>query len=391
MNDTQMDRSDCLEICKYGRDLDAKKGGTLLRCMLCSRWYHAICVGVPEDETAGAWTCPNCREIFFGISILHREVFTLTNMSENILQEIKTYRRAVASKEEQDSAMLDILSRKDDEIANLNNLLRSTRDSLNSEVEEAMNAKRTVEERDEEIASLKTALIILKSEATSDPACTQENTNSTTSSVTGVRPIYLSPTSSNFASITQGPGVPQRPLYSSIVQAAKPQTKSPVPKPNPGARIFYPSNSNLPKDRSVGRPTRHQTANNWDAPSSEIAIGAQNRKAPRLRVQGTNNVLSQLSHGLRAAPRVIAFRLSYLSMDTTTESLGDFIIREIRILDSTVEEIIPPSHVTHPSYKCFKIAIPQEERDLLLKPDLWPQNVVITQYRSPRNQPATGT
>lgn len=46
----------CLEGCN-------KEDGQYVRCVLCTQWYHAECLQLPECEINGVWSCKKCRYI----------------------------------------------------------------------------------------------------------------------------------------------------------------------------------------------------------------------------------------------------------------------------------------------------------------------------------------
>ena len=48
-----------------------------IRCAICTHWFHPECVDLPQTETAGVWTCPECRNVSHDVTDLKAAVSTL--------------------------------------------------------------------------------------------------------------------------------------------------------------------------------------------------------------------------------------------------------------------------------------------------------------------------
>ena len=49
----------CTAQCPYREDAVNLE---MVRCCLCSKWYHLVCVSLPPEEM-GVWPCPECRNL----------------------------------------------------------------------------------------------------------------------------------------------------------------------------------------------------------------------------------------------------------------------------------------------------------------------------------------
>ena len=67
------DTKKCTVSCKHdGEDPSptSKKQCEWIRCCLCVHWYHPECVGLPQKQTSGVWSCHSCRNIANEVSEL---------------------------------------------------------------------------------------------------------------------------------------------------------------------------------------------------------------------------------------------------------------------------------------------------------------------------------
>ena len=89
MND-QGEQLYCMPLCIYGRK---HKNKPMLRCCLCTKWYHNECVGLKADDT-GVWACAYCRTLARDVTSMKetqdKMQATVSKMSEHISHLIKT-------------------------------------------------------------------------------------------------------------------------------------------------------------------------------------------------------------------------------------------------------------------------------------------------------------
>lgn len=358
---------DCVEKCKYGRDLNAKKSGTLLRCMLCSCWYHATCVGVPEEETAGAWTCPKCRELFFGIGVLQREVYGLRNISESILDAIKTHRMAVADETE---GLRGELKKRDNEIEALKGLLESPRfidldkdntkqdncdaietknkliSTLQSEIAvlEARVAHRDVEieaksdeisAKNEEIEAKNEEIDAKKDEIESLRLTVNEGDQNIITRRYSLQPHVAAQTGGGYI---QGSAL----TYSSATRDAPPVRRVSNP-PAPLTRAQRPS-------------------------AAVVGTGSQDQG---LSVSGDNFRLA-----VRPSRRKVnGIFLTRVSPTTTAGAVENF-VRRATGADVIVEKL----KTKFEWYSSFHVKCPSEDTDKLLKADMWPEGMLVKPF-----------
>jgi hypothetical protein len=65
----------CIEQCKHGR----KDIGEMIRCCLCAKWFHQVCINIPDSELTGVWPCMECRQINSRLVILMENMNQLTS------------------------------------------------------------------------------------------------------------------------------------------------------------------------------------------------------------------------------------------------------------------------------------------------------------------------
>ena len=60
----------------------------MVRCCLCSRWYHLKCVSLPSDEV-GVWPCPKCRNLAQEVKFMKDDIKNLTVTIDKLVKMIK--------------------------------------------------------------------------------------------------------------------------------------------------------------------------------------------------------------------------------------------------------------------------------------------------------------
>lgn len=349
MVDQKSTCADCVEKCKYGRDLKSKKGQILIRCLMCVRWYHSTCVDVADDETVGAWTCPGCREIFLGIGIVQREVFNWTEKFDDIAEQVRILRSELKYKELREKHFKDKIKEKESEICAVNALLSDTKRILtlsqDENISQAAVLRSELHDRDITIARLTEQL-----HYTRDAPRIGEPGNLHAREATG------NPSGMNFPK-TYSAAV-KSPAAAAAATVAKEKKPVPTSQPLKAATVTHAVQLSkiAPKSKNV---------------STAISGSRKNSSA------------------LRAARRKFTVRINHLSTETTCEMLRDFITTELEVTDSTeldVEEIPPPEYITSPSYKCFKVQLPHDRKDAVMNSDLWPEYTYVKPYRTPRQQ-----
>ncbi len=53
----------CIEGCTRTRTRNKKDDYEYVRCCLCTKWFHALCLKLPQEEIVGVWACVKCRYI----------------------------------------------------------------------------------------------------------------------------------------------------------------------------------------------------------------------------------------------------------------------------------------------------------------------------------------
>ena len=83
----------CTTTCMHdGKDPKSTKFEEVnwVRCALCVHWYHPGCVGLPQDETEGIWTCPSCRDIAHDTNAIKSTVNSLMKTVSTLEETVKT-------------------------------------------------------------------------------------------------------------------------------------------------------------------------------------------------------------------------------------------------------------------------------------------------------------
>ena len=80
--------SSCMPGCKVGNK-KAKSGAGMIRCCICSQWYHEKCVGLTPGDAIGFWSCPNCRSMAGDIRRVDANIIELTTLVSDLTQFVK--------------------------------------------------------------------------------------------------------------------------------------------------------------------------------------------------------------------------------------------------------------------------------------------------------------
>ena len=83
------------DICKDGCTGNvARKGKEIefVRCCLCTKWYHADCLNLPENELAGVWSCMRCRFIADEVAEIRQTNLILMEQNNQILDIMREQR-----------------------------------------------------------------------------------------------------------------------------------------------------------------------------------------------------------------------------------------------------------------------------------------------------------
>ena len=79
----------CIEQCH----LDRSGTGDMIRCCLCFRWYHEMCVSEVDKETPW-WVCPTCRSLAPSVAALSA---LMTQLQDNMSKVLDMNARLVES------------------------------------------------------------------------------------------------------------------------------------------------------------------------------------------------------------------------------------------------------------------------------------------------------
>ena len=83
---------------------------------------------------------------------------------------------------------------------------------------------------------------------------------------------------------------------------------------------------------------------------------------------------------LKSAPRVLDLYLGNVDIDASCDSVEKYILQEMNIKIVKCEELLSKNR----NCKSFKISVNVQEREKLLSPDAWPENVVCRKFFSSR-------
>ena len=82
----------CCDVCKVKSG--AKKTYDQIQCVLCTAWFHEICVGIKKEDPIGVWACPACRnvpsEVKRDLNCLKQEVDQIKQCTQSIVKAIDT-------------------------------------------------------------------------------------------------------------------------------------------------------------------------------------------------------------------------------------------------------------------------------------------------------------
>ena len=323
------DKKEYVESCKHSGDMN--KGSTLIRCLICTRWFHAACVGIPNDEAAGAWTCVSCRESIFSINILRTEMFKLHDLCENILCAVQ---------------------QKDKEITELNEKLADS----NLVIQDLRNENAALSLQLSQSRDMEVGKHVHRREA-------PDIRNNDDWITPGVRENKRS--------------------YLDSARVLPNDTRL-----NPKSRVFYPSRAeSSTNNRSNDNPPLGQGKRQTMVRPKQ----KESENGHRFRVKGSRDTSKDKSTViLRAAPRAQTFRLSYVDINTDCDTIKDYITSDIledeELPGLVVSDLKPPPFITHPSYKCYTISVSIGVADTISQPEAWPSDVVPTKYRRPRQE-----
>ena len=79
---------------------------------------------------------------------------------------------------------------------------------------------------------------------------------------------------------------------------------------------------------------------------------------------------------LKSAVRKTDIYLGICSLDTTSDDVKDYILKEINV---TIDECVP-LNCKDPRCKSFRISLDMRDKDKLLEADVWPEEIMCRQF-----------
>ena len=81
----------------------------MIKCCLCSTWYHMKCLKLGENDIGGAWNCPECGRMPSNVKVIDSKIDTLTELVRSLIQtrneDRKTYRKNFVKLEEENALL----------------------------------------------------------------------------------------------------------------------------------------------------------------------------------------------------------------------------------------------------------------------------------------------
>lgn len=353
----------CTQSCKYKGDITAKSGGDLVRCIICAVWCHCNCVGILKDDPVGAWTCPQCRNCIFNLDIIHREIFKVTDYCENILEEIKTTRKIATTQNYQSEKLLDLLSQKDNEIANL----KCSLSDIQCRLDKQENANLT----------LKTLLndSVLNKNMVSQESADFDHVNHTCTKMSGG--LYANGNRSDAAAVST------------------PISNYPRIYHSPHENNRYISGAVLLGEKCEGKPlkvnTRISMSTKHDSKHADRGCNvASNDKMIKIGTKKSNlgesyslQVVDTAHVTDHCRNRISCVFVSRLSPNTPKEDVAAFLAAQ---LDGPLH--VDKLNTRHDSYASFRVYSALVPTDELLDQSLWPDGCLVMKSYVPRNSRA---
>ena len=326
----------CLESCSFKRNLNHTNGGTLIRCTICANWYHALCTKVPESETAGSWTCPPCRDVFFSMEIVRTEVFRISNICEDISNKLNNHGDISAS-----------LHRQNIEIQQLNCSLEILEKRLAEKTDEAEALRAALSESNSVIESLRT-----------QPVSSNQSTYQPTTLAANINTIPKYPRSTSTAP-------PQIPTYSSALRSFNQTTDRreaarPFKEPQPRSQRI----GLAPDSRQIHRDVTKSATTHHSRPKPKVTIGTAHSSDSDL------TVVDAPQH--KKPTRINAIFVSRFAPTTTCTDVAAWFTE--RTTKSAHVERLQSRYDTYASFRIYSTDATQEE---MLCPEAWPNGTLI--------------
>ena len=93
----------CTSSCK------ASNTNNMIKCCLCSTWYHMKCLKLGENDIGGAWNCPECGRMPSDVKVIDSKIDTLTELVRSLIQtrneDRETYRQNFVKLEEENALL----------------------------------------------------------------------------------------------------------------------------------------------------------------------------------------------------------------------------------------------------------------------------------------------
>ena len=93
----------CLPDCSFNSSMSC----SWMRCILCMRWHHNLCVGESEGY-AGAWSCPNCRLVPEMLTQLQAQLGNLTDSLRGTLDREQSLKQKLHNQTTMDTTILSL-------------------------------------------------------------------------------------------------------------------------------------------------------------------------------------------------------------------------------------------------------------------------------------------
>ena len=100
---------------------DNEGSGDMIRCCLCQKWFHGVCLGLSEDDEVGVWCCFKCRNIRQDTITMKKDINKLVATIENIERStslILERQQSILEKLEQKEAECYVLSNENNRLSN---------------------------------------------------------------------------------------------------------------------------------------------------------------------------------------------------------------------------------------------------------------------------------